>query len=96
MDVAGTFRSAARENVRGYVRAGRSTTSSCQRHKSPVLLLENGTKVQKYDSARIVLETSDQRKLTMVEAASLQGTTLTDWFEEQVAASFARDSRHGA
>ena len=34
---------------------------------------------------RIVLETSDQRKSAMIEAASLQGATLVDWFEEQVA-----------
>lgn len=36
---------------------------------------------------RIILETSDQRKSAMIEAASLQGTTLVDWFEEQVSAT---------
>ena len=41
---------------------------------------------------RIVLETSDQRKLAMTEAASLQGATLVDWFEEQVTAAIPRFS----
>ena len=36
---------------------------------------------------RIILETSDQRKSAMMEAASLQGTTLADWVEEQVASA---------
>ena len=31
--------------------------------------------------ARIVLETSNQRKSAMMEAASLQGATLVDWLE---------------
>ena len=39
---------------------------------------------------RIVLETSDQRKSAMIEAASLQGGTLTDWFEEQVTTAIPR------
>ena len=34
------------------------------------------------------LRPSDQRKLAMIEAASLQGASLTDWVEEQVAAVF--------
>ena len=42
--------------------------------------------------ARIVLETSDERKSALVEAASLQGATLTDWFEEQIAGALARTS----
>ena len=33
--------------------------------------------------SRIVLETSDERKSAMLEAADLQGESLTDWFEEQ-------------
>lgn len=37
--------------------------------------------------ARIVLETSDLRKSAIVEAADLQGASLTDWFDEQVAAA---------
>ena len=45
--------------------------------------------------ARIVLETTDARKSAMVEAASLQGTTLTDWFEEQVASTLPLASRSG-
>ena len=43
--------------------------------------------------ARIVLETSNRRKTAMIEAASIQGTTLVDWFEEQVAPSISRFSR---
>ena len=43
--------------------------------------------------ARIVLETTDARKSAMVEAASLQGATLTDWFEEQVASMLPLGSR---
>ena len=43
--------------------------------------------------ARIVLETTDARKSAMVEAASLQGATLTDWFEEQVASTLPLVSR---
>ena len=43
--------------------------------------------------SRIVLETSDKRKSAMIEAASLQGDTLTDWFEEQVSTAFPRLSR---
>lgn len=35
--------------------------------------------------ARIVLDTSDQHKSALIEAASLQGASLADWFEEQVA-----------
>lgn len=34
--------------------------------------------------SRIVLETSNKRKTEMIEAASLQGTTLVDWLEENV------------
>ena len=45
--------------------------------------------------ARIVLETSDEKKSAMLEAASLQGATLTDWFEEQVVAVFPRGARAG-
>ena len=45
--------------------------------------------------ARIVLETSDENKSAMLEAASLQGATLTDWFEEQVVGVFQRGSRKG-
>lgn len=41
--------------------------------------------------ARIILETSDRRKSAIVEAADLQGASLTDWFEEQV--SFALPPR---
>ena len=37
--------------------------------------------------ARIVLETSKQRKSAMMEAASPQGATLTDWPEEHIAAA---------
>ena len=33
---------------------------------------------------RIILETSNQRKSAMAEAADLQGASLTDWVEEQV------------
>ena len=33
--------------------------------------------------SRIVLETSDDRKSAILEAADLQGESLTDWFEEQ-------------
>ena len=43
---------------------------------------------------RVVLETSDKKKLAMIEAASLQGATLTDWFEEQVVATFPPKSRN--
>ena len=42
--------------------------------------------------ARIVLETSNRRKTAMIEAASIQGTTLVDWFEEHVAPSISRFS----
>ena len=45
--------------------------------------------------ARIVLETSSEKKSAMIEAASLQGATLTDWFEEQVANVFSDASREG-
>ncbi len=45
--------------------------------------------------ARIVLETSDERKSAIIEAASLQGTTLTDWFEEQVVTAFPREAQDG-
>lgn len=44
--------------------------------------------------ARIVLETTDKKKLAMMEAASLQGATLTDWFEEQVVTAFPHTT-HG-
>ena len=46
--------------------------------------------------ARIVLETSGERKSALVEAASLQGATLTDWFEEQVAGELARSPHYGS
>lgn len=36
---------------------------------------------------RIVLETSNEKKSALMEAASLQGATLADWFDEQVAAA---------
>ena len=45
--------------------------------------------------ARIVLETSNERKSAILEAASLQCATLTDWFEEQVNAPFPRATRDG-
>lgn len=35
--------------------------------------------------SRIVLETSDKRKQAITSAAELQGSTLSDWFEEQLA-----------
>lgn len=35
--------------------------------------------------SRIVLETSDQRKRAITSAAELQGSTVSDWFEEQLA-----------
>ena len=35
---------------------------------------------------RIVLETSNDKKSALLEVASLQGATLADWFDEQVAA----------
>jgi len=50
---------------------------------------------KKMTRARIVLETSDERKSAMLEVASLQGATLTDWFEEQVVSVFPRGSREG-
>lgn len=40
-----------------------------------------------------MLETSSEKKSAMIEAASLQGATLTDWFEEQVATVFPRVPR---
>ena len=59
----------------------------------PVILLANGTWMQKpMTRSRIVLETSDQRKSAMIEAASLQGATLTDWLEEQVSTTLPRPS----
>lgn len=36
---------------------------------------------------RIVLETSDLTKSALLEAASLQGTTLADWLDEQIASA---------
>lgn len=36
---------------------------------------------------RIVLETSNDKKSALLEAASLQGATLADWFDEQVTAT---------
>jgi DNA modification methylase len=36
---------------------------------------------------RIVFETSDEKKSALMEAASLQGATLADWFDEQVASA---------
>ena len=42
--------------------------------------------------SRIVLETSDDRKSAMLEAADLQGESLTDWFEEQFLVSMSRRS----
>lgn len=40
--------------------------------------------------ARIILETSDAKKSAMTEAADLQGTSLGDWFEEQVSTAMPR------
>lgn len=34
--------------------------------------------------SRIILETSDQKKTAVLEAAALQGATLAEWFEEQL------------
>lgn len=34
--------------------------------------------------SRIIVETSDQKKTAVLEAASLQGATLAEWFEEQM------------
>ncbi|WP_084115306.1 DNA methyltransferase [Paracoccus sphaerophysae] len=34
--------------------------------------------------SRIIVETSDQKKTAVLEAASLQGATLAEWFEEQL------------
>ena len=42
--------------------------------------------------SRIVLETSDDRKSAMLEAADLQGESLTDWFEEQFLVAMPRRS----
>ena len=53
-------------------------------------------KHRKMGRARIVLETSGERKTALVEAASLQGATLTDWFEEEVAGKFGRVARHAS
>src|SRR5689334_19073419 len=36
---------------------------------------------------RIVLETTDQRKTALVSALNMQGDTLSDWLEEQLALS---------
>ncbi len=44
--------------------------------------------------ARIVLETSNNRKTAMMEAASLQGATLVDWLEEYIAAENPSLSSH--
>ena len=41
------------------------------------------------------METTDERKSAIVEAAALQGATLTDWFEEQVGAVFPQEVREG-
>ena len=40
------------------------------------------------------METTSARKSAMVKTASLQGATLTDWFEEQVASSLPPASRY--
>ena len=51
--------------------------------------------------SRIIVETSDQKKTAVLEAASLQGATLAEWFEEQLRTtipSVAHESdarRHG-
>lgn len=37
--------------------------------------------------SRIIVETSDQKKTAVLEAASLQGATLAEWFEEQLRAT---------
>lgn len=37
--------------------------------------------------SRIIVETSDHKKTAVLEAASLQGTTLAEWFEEQLTAT---------
>ena len=42
--------------------------------------------------SRIVLETSDDRKSAILEAADLQGESLTDWFEEQFLVAMPRRS----
>ena len=39
---------------------------------------------------RIVVETTDQKKSALLEAADLQGTSVADWIEEQVIASIPR------
>ena len=46
--------------------------------------------------ARIVLETSNQRKSAMMEAASLQGATLVNWLEEHLATANPCFSTPGA
>ena len=42
--------------------------------------------------SRIVLETSDQQKSAILEAADLQGESVTDWFEEQLDVAMPRRS----
>ena len=42
--------------------------------------------------SRIVLETSDEQKSALLEAADLQGESLTDWFEEQLVVAMPRRS----
>ena len=42
--------------------------------------------------SRIVLETSDAQKSAMLEAADLQGESLTDWFDEQLDVAMPRRS----
>ena len=46
--------------------------------------------------ARIVLETSNQRKSAMMEAASLQGATLVNWLEEHLTTANPGFSTPGA
>ena len=46
--------------------------------------------------SRIVLDTSDANKSAMMQAADLQGESLTDWFEEQFLVAMPRRSAHPA
>lgn len=63
----------------------RVCTRTGKQPTSRLYLRDNGTKGQKrMPRARIVLETSNQRKSAMMEAASLQGATLVDWLEEHI------------
>lgn len=50
------------------------------------------TSIRNMARARIVLETSDEKKSALMEAASLQGATLADWFDEQIGAAFPQPS----